>query len=55
MGEGTGGGSWGVENKWRRFRERVLEVGEEVYGIRRIREGRRKKGVNDGVRKLESS
>ena len=29
----------GVEEEWRRFKETILEVGEEVCGTRKIREG----------------
>ena len=32
-----------MEEKWRKFKETILEVGEEVCGTRRIREGRRRK------------
>ena len=45
MGKGKGevvGG--GVEEEWRRFKETILEVGEEVHGRRKIREGKRRKG-----------
>ena len=38
-----GGGSRGRE-EWRRFKETILEVGEEVYATRKIREGKRRKG-----------
>ena len=33
-----------VEEEWRRFKETILEVGEEVCGTRKIREGKRRKG-----------
>ena len=34
----------GVEEEWRRFKETILEVGEEMCGTRKIREGKRRKG-----------
>ena len=34
----------GVEKEWRMFREAILEVGEEVWRARRIKEGIRRKG-----------
>ena len=37
------GGRRRVEEEWRRFKETVLEVREEVCGTRRIRERSRKK------------
>ena len=33
-----------MEEEWRTFKETILEVGEEVCGTRKIREGKRKKG-----------
>ena len=33
----------GVEEEWRRFKETILEVGEEVCRTRKIREGKRRK------------
>ena len=33
-----------MEEGWRRFKETLLEVGKEVCGIRKIREGKRRKG-----------
>ena len=33
-----------VEEEWRRFKEIILEVGEEVCGTSKIREGKRSKG-----------
>ena len=33
-----------MEEKWRRFKETILEVGVEVCGTRKIREGKRRKG-----------
>ena len=39
MGEVVGGGKL----EWRRFKETILKVGEEVCGTRKIREGKRKK------------
>ena len=44
MGEGKRGGSQGVEEEWRMLKEAILEVGEEVCGTRKIREGKRRKG-----------
>ena len=38
------GDSRGVEEEWRRFKKKTLEVGEEVCEIREIREGKRRKG-----------
>ena len=43
MVEGKGGGSWGVEEEWSRFKETIMEVGEEVCGTRKIREGKKAK------------
>ena len=34
---------WGVEKEWSRFRESILEVGEEVCGTIRIREEMKRK------------
>ena len=45
MGEGTGEGNQSVEEEWSRFREKILEVVEEVYWTRRIREGMERKGT----------
>ena len=42
MGEGKRGGSRGVEEKWRRLNETIMEVGEEICGLRKIREGKRR-------------
>ena len=33
----------GVEEEWRRFKETILEVGEEMCGTRKIREGKEKR------------
>ena len=57
MGEGKGRGSrgGGVEEEWRRFKETILEVGEEVCGRRKIREGKRRKGSerwNEEIRRV---
>ena len=32
-----------MKKEWRRFKEIVLEVGEEVFGTRKIRERKRRK------------
>ena len=34
----------GVEKEWRRFKETILEVGEEGFGTKRIKQGMRRKG-----------
>ena len=34
----------GVEEEWRRFKETILEVGEEGFGTKRIKQGMRRKG-----------
>ena len=48
MGEGKEGGSReGVEEEWRRFKETIMEVGEDVCGTRKIREGKRRKGSEE--------
>ena len=33
-----------MEEEWRRLKETVMEVEEEVCGLRKIREGKRRKG-----------
>ena len=33
-----------LEEEWRRFKETILETGEEVCGTRKIREAKRRKG-----------
>ena len=44
MGEGKRGGSRGIEEEWRKFKETVLEVREDVCGTRKIRERKRRIG-----------
>ena len=36
-----------MEEEWRRFKETIMEVGEEVCGTRKIREGKRRKGSEE--------
>ena len=35
--------SGGMKEEWRRFKETIFEVGEEVCGTRKIMEGKRKR------------
>ena len=42
-GRGSRGGG-GMEKEWRRFKGTILEMGEEVCGKRKIREGKSRKG-----------
>ena len=44
-----------VEKEWRRFKETILEVGKEVCGTRKIKEGKRRKGSewwNEEIRRV---
>ena len=47
MGEGKGGGVVGrLKEEWRWFKGTILEVREEVCGTKKIRKGKRRKGMN---------
>ena len=48
MGESNGE----VEEEWRRFKERILEAGEEVCATRKIREGKRSEWGSEGIRRV---
>ena len=44
-----------MEEEWRRFKETILEVVEEVCGTRKIREGKRREGSEwwrEGIRRV---
>ena len=47
-----------MENEWRRLKETILEVEEELCGTRKIREGKRRKGsewLSDEIRRKNVS